>query len=1393
MINVECDGCKSPYQVDERRVPATGLKMRCSKCGNSILVQKPIADVADQNDLPIPAPPQSKRVAPVFPRGPVVPKSAPVAAKSDAASAEKAALAFARGEGSRFDFPAQSIEDDPLGDLDLPSPATMVSKEKPSASPAFADENLRESNRPTTPKSIEDIGASERTTAEPAKRPSERPTAPHLPAVVVPKADVTQFVRRDVEPAPRGKPTVRRMAAVVVDDLMKGDLPAIAPSRDAIAPPMPQPRLVADLPSVSTNPPLRQTSVADLPSPAKPSAKDNFEIDFSEAGLPPVETAKAFGEIDLPATVPGHVAARGFGVGVLPAPPPPREAARSFGEIDLPAVPAVPAAKSSGTGAKESRSGHADLPIVSEASFGEIDLPGPEISGDDGGFGEFDLPAPEGDASFGQLDLPLPSGKSGEYQAVVPAKLAARPAPIAEPAPSTSGAFSAFGDLELPLTSESSMSLQAVVAPAAMPIGVASPTPALDFALDDLSLDAPASKPKTLGDNSPQAPRAAMTSIPGEEFVLGGQRNSAPPQRAMDMTGGIGDEVELGAGDVNAADGAGKKEKPGKGTRADAASAPPLNRKERLRRRALQMGVAVLIAVGGGSLALMPDIGPFGVYAITDIVQADEQTQSLMQLEKNVQAMLDEDTMAASARALAAAKAAQVNLPRHRATAAYTAYVALLASLRHGPRASDETFGKQMLEFVGDEPSRERALAVAARHKTAGKLDAAKRAAKDLAGPSSKDIDSITLMGEIELATGTKEDALAVWTRAVALREKSARALFGLARAQFAMGDLPNAEKNARVVIEVSPQHAGARILVATIISKVATTEAEAIELLNKVTAPGDVRAATSESQIVQAYIEAGRVHLLRSRITAASEAFAEALKMDPRNVQALLGDAELFFRSGRNSQALLRFEEAMKADDTSVLAKTGTIKTLLALEKKKDAKDLAKKIRDAKPELAIGAFWMGRVEESLGNKKDAETLYLEAIKLGTTDSEIVDAYVSLVALLSAIGRAEDAQAKLAEASAKYPNLAALHRAKGEVLSEAGRYPEARAEFEAALAKEDDLGTRFRLGVTFRRMRLFDEAMGVLDKLQAADKEYPGLALERGLVYAEMGQSERALEMYNAALEKAPNDADLKLRVGSTQVIAGHPDEAEKILREVLKDRAASADANHFLGRALLLKGGSTAEAIRFLDRATEIDANRAEYYVYVGWAANELNQIQRAEQAISRALELDRELADAYWQRAVLYHKQGRTLDALSDLQIALEKRPSRFEAYATMALCYQDQARWPDAEKAWVKAIEGNGSIAEWHYRLGKIYESHGNRGAAAPELEKTVELIEAKPGVSQSWHFDAYFIYGETMQATGQKEKALKGYRRYLQLAPINNAYRVDAERAIKTLDPNAARRP
>src|SRR5215510_15084723 len=41
MFKVECESCHAPYELDEKRLPPGGLKMRCPKCGTSFVVRPP--------------------------------------------------------------------------------------------------------------------------------------------------------------------------------------------------------------------------------------------------------------------------------------------------------------------------------------------------------------------------------------------------------------------------------------------------------------------------------------------------------------------------------------------------------------------------------------------------------------------------------------------------------------------------------------------------------------------------------------------------------------------------------------------------------------------------------------------------------------------------------------------------------------------------------------------------------------------------------------------------------------------------------------------------------------------------------------------------------------------------------------------------------------------------------------------------------------------------------------------------------------------------------------------------------------------------------------------------------------------------------------------------------
>jgi tetratricopeptide (TPR) repeat protein len=253
------------------------------------------------------------------------------------------------------------------------------------------------------------------------------------------------------------------------------------------------------------------------------------------------------------------------------------------------------------------------------------------------------------------------------------------------------------------------------------------------------------------------------------------------------------------------------------------------------------------------------------------------------------------------------------------------------------------------------------------------------------------------------------------------------------------------------------------------------------------------------------------------------------------------------------------------------------------------------------------------------------------------------------------------------------------------------------------------------------------------------------------------------------------------LRVGFVKVAAGRPTQAEELLLKVLSDRPNSAESNHCLGRALLLEGTRLADALRFLERAVELDTNRAEYHLYVGWAANEAGNVPKAEHALAEALRLDQGLADAYWQRGVLRQRQGAARDAILDLTKALELRPSRNEAHAALADAYFDLGKEQQALAEWLQAIQAQPDNATWRFRYGKLLSANHQTEASREQLTKALELA-ANEEPQPRWAWEAHNLLAH---AIGLKPEAVKHWEEFLRLGPRDSPYRSEAKASLEKL--------
>jgi tetratricopeptide (TPR) repeat protein len=1180
-----------------------------------------------------------------------------------------------------------------------------------------------------------------------AARPA--PAAPPVSRVVAP-------------PRPAAKPAIEEIdldLPVVASDLPAAKAP---PPRAKAKPPddieLDLPVVAADLPTARRGADFGDLPVvsAGLPSVAASLPSVAASLPSVAASLPSVAASLPVTAASLPvpaASLPVHAPS-------LPVHAPSLPVHASSLPVVLPSLPAVAggASGSSNTGAR---------------SFGEIELPGMElgpISPKAEPARRAPPPMADDSFSFGEIDLPRetpPLAPEGAPQSLPPLFRQSVP-PQWPPAVAPNANSADFGDLELN-----------------------------------------------------EVPR---TSHPPGHAVSG----SLPPVRSEGGEGGgtgFG-EVDLGgAGDAGGSAAIGldgpsvsySEEAPlGAETRA-AATAPvsirPLAEREGPRTKGsagkwIALGLFAVALLGGAALQLTP-YGAYGYLAIGDIVHAADYqraTASAMNAAGRASAV---DTYDAAKNAADSAYAAHIQTPRNRSLMAYAAFVEYEVSLRFGSDPARVARAKQLLTEL--DPKREvkyRDVALAAQAAEGGAVDPARAAVdaaarRDVGDPVQ--LSLALLRGNLELSAGDDAAALAAFKHALEFSNgprapvpaaQDARVHFGLARAYDGLGDGANAKKEIDATLVASPQHPGALTLRAR--RKSASVEPSVAMRDLTTVIEGSSRSLASPLELSQAYAAKAWIQLEHGAPSEARESFAQAVKLNQRNVEALNGEGRLLMNEGRYAEAMARFDTALGLEPNSPEAIANDAEAKIGLERLADAKQQLVAAREKFPKSLPVLLLLAKAEEHLGNKDAAEAVLRTALAcVDPARSDALLPYVAMSELMSERGHLSEARDLLEEARKKLPPSATLERAFGDISELQGDYDAAVVHYKTALGRDPkDVASHFKLGVALRRMRRFDEAVAELDKVAAVDRDYPGLSLERGLLFEESGDVEKAIDQFKGALAKAPDDPDLQLRVGSAYVAIGRPEDALPMLKKALEQRPSSAEAHHYIGRALMLEGGSMlADALRNLKRAVELDPNKAEYHVYVAWAANDATpaQLELASDEVDKALALDKLNAEAYWLRGSVRRMEGQLDDAIKDEKHALELRPSRYEAHATLAECYDQKNDQAGATAEWTKAIAGDKDIATpegsiphpyWRYMYGKLLMDRGSSADALTVLipaVKTAERMDPRP----AWLIPLEFLSAEALRKAGRRPDAVEHYRRFLESAPVNSPDRADAQKALAQL--------
>lgn len=246
---------------------------------------------------------------------------------------------------------------------------------------------------------------------------------------------------------------------------------------------------------------------------------------------------------------------------------------------------------------------------------------------------------------------------------------------------------------------------------------------------------------------------------------------------------------------------------------------------------------------------------------------------------------------------------------------------------------------------------------------------------------------------------------------------------------------------------------------------------------------------------------------------------------------------------------------------------------------------------------------------------------------------------------------------------------------------------------------------------------------GAINYLERARAVHSSFETERllGSLYAETGETDKAIEAFEQCLRLDPSIAYLHAIYGELLLDAGRKDEAEAAFRAGLEiepenDRVAESLAN------LLESEGRLKDAITVLEPPARVPG-------------------------ASESLRL---------KLAAAYLEAGRVDDGIRLLEESRKEAPLSAESQLMLGRLYYQAQRYPDALAIFVPLSERAGDSPELYRILGELYVKTGDTEKARANYERA---IAAAPDDFRNY-LALFFAYSEEFSKTDARVHLSKG---------------------------------
>lgn len=240
----------------------------------------------------------------------------------------------------------------------------------------------------------------------------------------------------------------------------------------------------------------------------------------------------------------------------------------------------------------------------------------------------------------------------------------------------------------------------------------------------------------------------------------------------------------------------------------------------------------------------------------------------------------------------------------------------------------------------------------------------------------------------------------------------------------------------------------------------------------------------------------------------------------------------------------------------------------------------------------------------------------------------------------------------------------------GNTAETAKRYPEALDWYRKVGDGERWLGAQAAIGRTLVENGTPDVAMTFFDQLVSGDPDdFVSVRLTEAQMFSDLGDRQRAMQVYNAALGDEPDNNDLLYGRALLLERDGRADAAVSDLKAILKHTPDDADALNALGYTLTLHSKAYGEAREYIQKALGLQPDDAAIMDSMGWVEYRMGDYPAALSYLRKAYDLmadpeiaahlvevlwhtgDKQAARALWSKETQAHSDSDALRGLSSL----------------------------------------------------------------------------------------------------------------------------------------------